>query len=165
MVSDEVWNEIAKRGKFGETEDIVLRRVLDLQPGPGKQGQTRESGARAAKWGRETADKLAAELGAEKINPKGNEYQLADERITIRCARPTTNTVGVTYQMLDRVDSVIAALGNDSGGFELFKITPADYSEEMSGTKSKGRSAGRVGMVRTAYFRQSGEAMGTYVID
>ena len=29
-ISDEVWQEIAKRGKFGETEDDVLRRIFDL---------------------------------------------------------------------------------------------------------------------------------------
>ena len=30
-ISDEVWEEIAKQGKFGETEDDVLRRVFDIQ--------------------------------------------------------------------------------------------------------------------------------------
>jgi hypothetical protein len=29
-ISEEVWNEIAKRGKFAETEDDVLRRVFNL---------------------------------------------------------------------------------------------------------------------------------------
>lgn len=29
-VSDAVWNAIAERGKFGEVEDDVLRRVFDL---------------------------------------------------------------------------------------------------------------------------------------
>ena len=29
-ISDEVWGAIAERGKFGETEDDVLRRVFDL---------------------------------------------------------------------------------------------------------------------------------------
>jgi hypothetical protein len=29
-ISQEVWDEIAKRGKFGETPDDVLRRVFDL---------------------------------------------------------------------------------------------------------------------------------------
>ena len=29
-VSENVWNEIAKRGKFGETEDDVLKRVFGL---------------------------------------------------------------------------------------------------------------------------------------
>jgi len=31
-ISDEVWNAIAGRGRFGENEDIVLRRVFELAP-------------------------------------------------------------------------------------------------------------------------------------
>ena len=31
-ISKEVWDEIAKRGKFGETADDVLRRVFELDP-------------------------------------------------------------------------------------------------------------------------------------
>lgn len=38
-ISDEVWDEIAKRGKFGETEDDVLRRVFELNvQGGGENG-------------------------------------------------------------------------------------------------------------------------------
>jgi hypothetical protein len=33
-VSESVWQEIAKRGKFGETEDDVLRREFSLPPEP-----------------------------------------------------------------------------------------------------------------------------------
>jgi hypothetical protein len=31
-LSDEVWKEIAKRGRFGESEDDVLRRVFGIKP-------------------------------------------------------------------------------------------------------------------------------------
>ncbi len=31
-VSEDVWNAIASQGKFGETEDAVLRRVFKLPP-------------------------------------------------------------------------------------------------------------------------------------
>lgn len=31
-ISDEVWNAIAQRGKFGETPDDVLRRVFAIDP-------------------------------------------------------------------------------------------------------------------------------------
>ena len=31
-ISEEVWAVIAQRGKFGETEDDVLRRVFDIAP-------------------------------------------------------------------------------------------------------------------------------------
>ena len=164
-ISEEVWNEIAARGQFGETEDMVLRRVFKMPDAKQKMGQTRDSGARASAWGRETADKLAAALGAEKINPRANEYQLENETITIRCARAATNTVGVTYKMLDRIDTVIAALEEDTGRFELFRLTPAAYSDAMRDTRSKGPSAGRVGMVRTSVFRKNGEPMGAVTID
>ena len=36
-ISDEVWDEIAKRGKFGETEDDVLRQVFGLNVHAGEQ--------------------------------------------------------------------------------------------------------------------------------
>lgn len=39
-VSEEVWNEIATRGKFGETEDDVLRRVFNLKPRLGTEEAT-----------------------------------------------------------------------------------------------------------------------------
>jgi len=32
-ISEEVWNEIAKKGKFGETEEEVLRRIFGLNEG------------------------------------------------------------------------------------------------------------------------------------
>jgi hypothetical protein len=43
-VSDAVWNAIAERGKFGETEDDVLRRVFGTPPSteeekPGHRGR------------------------------------------------------------------------------------------------------------------------------
>ena len=33
-ISEEVWEAIAAEGKFGETEDDVLRRILHLDPAP-----------------------------------------------------------------------------------------------------------------------------------
>ena len=168
-ISDEVWEEIARRGSFGETEDTVLRRVFDLNAGTGKLsetvGQSRESGARANAWGRETADKIARQIGAKKINPNANEYRLDDQTVTIRCARSTTNTVGVTYKMLERIDRVIAALENDAGQFELYSLSPSQYSDKMRGTRSTGPSAGRVGMVRVSEFRNNGQHMETVTID
>jgi hypothetical protein len=37
-ISEEVWQVIASRGKFGETEDDVLRRVFDLPPNSMNEG-------------------------------------------------------------------------------------------------------------------------------
>ena len=43
-VSEQVWNLIAEKGKFGETEDIVLRRLLNV----GQPKGPLEDGARAS---------------------------------------------------------------------------------------------------------------------
>ncbi len=37
-ISEEVWQAIASHGKFGETEDDVLRRVFELPPSSMHQG-------------------------------------------------------------------------------------------------------------------------------
>ena len=48
-VSDAVWEEIAKRGKFGETEDDVLRRVFGIEEaGFRKEDNRRQSGSSSA---------------------------------------------------------------------------------------------------------------------
>lgn len=43
-ISDEVWAAIAERGKFGETEDDVLRRILEIPEAP--QTVSRPRGAK-----------------------------------------------------------------------------------------------------------------------
>ena len=40
-ISEEVWESIAQRGKFGKTVDDVLRRLLNLGP-PNSEVQRKE---------------------------------------------------------------------------------------------------------------------------
>lgn len=72
--------------------------------------QDRESGARADKYGRETARKIAEIISATSISETSNESLHKNRKIAIRCARNKTNDIGVSYKMLDRIDAVIAAL-------------------------------------------------------
>ena len=44
-ISDEVWEEIAKRGRFGETADDVLMRVFSINPSAGDHRSQLDSGA------------------------------------------------------------------------------------------------------------------------
>ena len=43
-ISAEVWDAIATRGKFGETEDDVLRRVFELSPAVTPEQRSRGGG-------------------------------------------------------------------------------------------------------------------------
>jgi negative regulator of replication initiation len=45
-VSEEVWQAIAAKGAFGETEDDVLRRVFELEEAAVKIGRRRGRGSR-----------------------------------------------------------------------------------------------------------------------
>ena len=51
-ISESVWDAIAERGKFGETEDDVLRRVFGLPPDVESLGANGQTSARQARRGR-----------------------------------------------------------------------------------------------------------------
>lgn len=62
-ISDAVWAAIAERGKFGETEDNVLRRVFALSP----DIIPRHAGGRMGRGGKRNATKR---MSAEVINQR-----------------------------------------------------------------------------------------------
>jgi hypothetical protein len=120
--------------------------------------QDRESGAKAVEYGLATAKKIATQLGAKKIgNPRSNEYDIEGKKIVIKCARANTKSVGVSYQMLKRIISVYGAFEIDNDEYEIIEISNKAFSENMRGTRSKGASAGRVGVVRKSYFLGHGK--------
>lgn len=119
--------------------------------------QDRESGAKANEYGRETAKKIAKYFGAKSISKTSNEFELQDKKITIRCARHSTNDIGVTYRMLKRIDAIFVALEQGNGEYKLYEISPSMFELNMRETKSKGAAAGKVGLVRKSVFVNDGQ--------
>jgi len=119
--------------------------------------QDRESGAKANEYGRETAKKIAEKVGAKFISKTSNEFELQDRKITIRCARHSTNDIGITYRMLKRIDAIFAALEQENGEYSLYEISPSMFEKNMRETKSKGAAAGKVGLVRKSVFVNEGQ--------
>jgi len=128
------------------------------------QGQ--ESGARAVEYGLQTARKIANKLDAIKIgNARSNEYEIENRRVVIKCARTTTNSVGVPYQMLNRVAAVLGSFETESGTYDIYEMSPDVYRKLMRPTRSKGPSAGRVGIVRKSAFVDRGKFLMNLQID
>jgi len=123
--------------------------------------QDRESGERADKYGRETAKKIAERISATSISETSNEFLHKNRKITIRCARNKTHDIGVSYKMLERIDAVIAALEQDNEEYKLYEISPQSFKQHMRETKSKGASAGKVGLVRKNVFMNEGKLIST----
>jgi len=122
--------------------------------------QDRASGAAADEWGRQTARALAQRLGATNPTRHSNEYLLDGKRVVIKCAGPDTDSVGVTFQMLDRLDEVLGAFQRADGAFDIWSLSPADFKEHMRDTRSRGASAGKVGLVKRDVFQSRGRSLG-----
>lgn len=118
--------------------------------------QNRESGARANKWGRETARLIAKKIEATSISSNSNEFEWDNMRVTIRCAHFRVTSVGVTYLMLERVNLIIGAFEDQHGTYLLYRLRPEQYKENMRETRSKGPASGRVGIVGKSVFENDG---------
>ncbi len=123
--------------------------------------QDRASGIAGNEFGRRTAPLIAERLGAKMLRSAANEATYKGQRVVIKCARPRTTSVGVTYLMLDRLDSVIAAFQQDDGTFQIYALDARAYRQEMRGTRSRGASAGKVGLVSRLVFERMGCAVGS----
>ncbi len=122
--------------------------------------QDRNSGATANQWGRETARRIASQIGATMQSRTSNEALLNGQSIVIKCAAPATNSVGVTYKMLEKLDAIVGAFQSDDGFFELWSLLPEQFEAGMRETRSRGSSAGKVAIVRRGVFTTHGTLLG-----
>ena len=123
--------------------------------------QNRESGAQANEYGRVTARKIADAIGAIPTSQTSNEFELDGRKITIRCARPTTTNFGVSFKMLERVESILGAIEQDNGTYKMYELSPKEFAENMRDTRSKGPSAGKVGLLNRSLFLNQGRYLRT----
>ncbi len=122
--------------------------------------QDHDSGAAANEYGRATARTIATKIGATEIQRSSNECRLDGQRIVIKSARLGTPSIGVTYRMLDRLDGILGAFELEDGTYDLFLLGPDAFRQNMSATRSRGASAGKVGMVTKSVFVQLGRSRG-----
>lgn len=120
-------------------------------------GQDRESGARANAFGHEAARVIAEKIGAVSVSDRSNEFAYEGRLITIRCARGKNFQVGISYEMLERVDSVVAAFDEAGVGYTLYEMTPALYKKHMRDSKGEGR----IGLVQKGAFLKFGKVLST----
>ena len=122
--------------------------------------QDKESGATAAKWGRDTARQLIEKLGAKPLSNISNEALLDDELIVVKCAKANTDTVGVTFIMLARVSRVFGAFQQSDGSFDIWSLPSSIYSKHTRESVGRGTSAGKYGLVRRDTFHSLGNHIG-----
>ena len=124
--------------------------------------QNRETGAEANRYGREFGEKIAAALGAQKVRKGSNECLLNGERVVIKCRqRGPVQSVGVTYLMLERLAGVLGAFEEADGCYSIVRLPAERFRAAMTPTRSRGPSAGRVGVVKRRVFEAHGKRITT----
>jgi len=115
--------------------------------------QDAESGKRAAEYGHKTAAQVAEQIGAKRVTPHANEFEYKGQRVTIRTAREKTDSVGVTYNMLKRLQLVIGAFEVAPNEYELYSLSPHLYQANLRDSLT---GKGKVGLVRRKVFLECG---------
>jgi len=119
--------------------------------------QDHTSGAAANAWGHAMAQKVANHLGATLVgNKNSNEANWKGKSISIKSAKYGNTLIGVTLPILNRVQSVVAALQESHGTFSLFEVSSSWYSNQMRVPPNKPN----IGMVRCDLIRSTGKALG-----
>jgi hypothetical protein len=78
----------------------------------------------------------------------------------MKCANFDTTSVGASLKMLDRIDGVVAAFATSPSCFSLYFMDPVKFRESMRDTRSRGPSAGKVGIATKACFIAEGKSLG-----
>lgn len=123
--------------------------------------QSQASGAAANQWGRTTAREIAEKIGASMMFSNSNECTFEAERAVIKCAKPDTDSVGVTYKMLERLNIVIGAFQTENDNFEIYVLPKRHFEIKMRPTASKGSAKGKVGILRKSEFESNGIYIGS----
>jgi len=65
------------------------------------------------------------------------------KNVVIKCAASATDSVGVTFKMLERLDSIIGAFQLDDGSFEPLVVVTGEISTGNAGHSKQGISCGQ----------------------
>ena len=139
--------------------DNLLTKKVNLTGLEDNMPRNRNTGAAANFWGRQTARRIMAEIGARPAG-NGNECFWKGCRFVIHSANRGVTKVGVSYKMIKHLHAVIGVFRKSGSTVEMYELDPNICSDNMTPTRSKGPSKGRVGMVRRAVFIEQGKSLG-----
>lgn len=123
-ISDEVWDGIAKHGKFGETEDDVLRRILGVPPQSSEVHEQRSPGARRPTKGR-----------AATAQPRFARTRLSSFVQNGTLVVAFTDGARKTFALPGRDDKLAIRRVRDEA-VQFAKLNGASYGQEMAVKKA-----------------------------
>lgn len=135
--------------------------------------QTVYSGRRGNEFGHKMGSVAAKHLGIELLQTSGksNEAYLNGELVVIKSAHKTTPSIGIPYNILDRVKSFVAVLedkNNSKSGYHKYTIykVDADWCKlKTTPSQSSENASKKVGMLTCKNIREYGQKISELICD
>ena len=115
----------------------------------------REYGVRMARG-------LAALMNLPKVMDRSEEVRWRGGAALIRCCGPTTPALGVTEQMVKRLDGLLAALEDEAGVVQVWELPPPAFRIEDDDADSRRSVGGKVKLISRAVVEEAGRLVATY---
>ena len=122
--------------------------------------QNRESGAAGNKYGHMMGEKVATFFGTKLLSKSSNEMILDGQRIVVKSARNKTPKIGLSTNMLKRVQSIIAAIENEDGSYTLYLVETQWYKKKMTQSLSRSDVKGKIKKVSCNAIRNECKTFG-----
>jgi len=164
-VADSTMTKIMDFREPGQSIDETICKAFELAmtvteksiPSTGSGGQDAKTGHAGYKRGVNNAKRVAEALSLTRVG-KGNEFSTKQgEKVLVKYANPRNSRLGLYEGPFARVEAVIAALENNAGNVELFKL---DAETVRQHSYPAARVPGQV-QVNKSLFRERGEFVGS----
>ncbi|WP_321429053.1 hypothetical protein [uncultured Methanolobus sp.] len=136
-------------------------------------GQNKNTGREGVVFGRRMAELAFRHLGSELLNTKtkSNETKFNGQIVVLKSAHKNTSSVGVTLNVLENIQSIIAVLENKEKQedgvhkYTLYKVPVEWYKQHMYPSRSSPSAAKTTRMVNCNPIRKNGEVIGELICD
>lgn len=136
-------------------------------------GQTQNTGRNGDYFGRRMGAYAAQHLGSKLLDTgtKSNETILDTQRVVLKSAHKRTSAIGVTLNVLENIQSIVAVLENkskqenDVHKYTIYKVSTEWYKQYMKPSRSSPSAARTTRMVNCSLIRKHGKVIGELVCD
>lgn len=136
-------------------------------------GQTTESGINAVFYGHNMAEFTAKHLGTKLLDTEtgSNEAMYNGERVVLKAAHKRTPSIGVTINVLEKIQEIIATLEDKEESLDnfyhytVYKVSTDWYKQHMKPSRSSERAKRTTRMVNCNLIRNEGKIIGELSCD
>ena len=115
----------------------------------------REYGVRMARG-------LANLMNLPKVIDRTDEIRWRGGVALIRCCGPGVKSFGVTYQMVKRLDGLLAALVDEAGVVQVWELPPATFRDQAFDNDSRRAIGGKVKLIPRTLVESAGRLIASF---